>query len=441
MMEKGFINLAWENFQINIPQAFQKVRSSEEFSDVTLVCDDEGLVEAHRVILASGSLFFQKLLSIGRLGPNPHPLLYLRGVSPGQLEAVLDFLYCGEARVREGELKAFLELAQQLGISGLMEDPDWLDKHQTTNQRDRKANFIELENNESHSSNDDFTQGSYTNYAEIPEEKLNKLAKKEKEMENKNNFDSLSVKSENGDNDNMSGMMKKKKPFPFNHATHVLGGFKCTFCQKVMKTKQYILKHILRRHKQEPQIKLHLKVGFQPEVSNEVGEHSNIIWEKKEKIEIENPMEEIYSKEAITEALIDNIKNQENTTEKDGPKDPLTNNIAEDMIVTSEGTFTCKVCDFVTNEKLDIYIHVDIHIEAIKKKNMIKDQSKKRKSYSPVWNFATKGSGFATCNFCKKKFATTSGNTTGALNHIKNKHPEEIEKFNIMVQNQLNKNN
>ena len=168
-------------------------------------------------------------------------------------------------------------------------------------------------------------------------------------------------------------------------------------------------------------------------------------------------MEEIYSKEAITEALIDNIKNQENTTEKDGPQDPLTNNIAEDMIVTSEGTFTCKVCDFVTNETLDIYIHVDIHIEAIKKKNKVKDKSKtqgqfnlyeeiksevkKRKSYSPVWNFATKGSGFATCNFCKKKFATTSGNTTGALNHIKNKHSEEIEKFNVMVQNQLNKNN
>ena len=126
------------------------------------------------------------------------------------------------------------------------------------------------------------------------------------------------------------------------------------------------------------------------------------------------------------------------------------------MIVTSEGTFTCKVCDFVTNETLDIYIHVDIHIVAIKKKTMIKDQSKtqgqlnldeeiksevnKRKSYSPVWNFATKGLGFATCNFCKKKFATTSGNTTGALNRIKNKQSEEFEKFNITVQHEMNKN-
>lgn len=448
-MGKGFINLAWENFQTNIPQAFQKVRSSEDFCDVTLVCDDEGLVEAHRVILASGSQFFQKLLSTGRLGPNPHPLLYLRGVSGVQLEAVLDFLYRGEARLREGELKAFLELAQQLGISGLMEDPHWLDKHQSTNDRNIKSNFIESENIESPSCNGDFVQGPYKNYYEIPEEKFYKLARKEKEIENGNIFDSLSVKSENDDDTNISGMMNTKKPFHLSHSTKVMEGFKCSYCQKVMKTKQHILKHILRRHEQEPQVKLHSMVGYKPEVNNEVGKQSNLIRDKTEKTQIENPMRETYSKEAITEALIDNIfKNQENTTEKDGPQDPLTNNIAEDMIANSEGTFTCKVCDFVTNDTLDIYIHVEIHIEAMKKKNKAKDQSKnkgkeeiksevKRRKSSPLWNFATKGSGFATCNFCNKKVATTSGNTTGAMSHIKSKHSEEIEKYNIMAQNQM----
>ena len=448
-MGKGFINLAWENFQTNIPQAFQKVRSSEDFCDVTLVCDDEGLVEAHRVILASGSQFFQKLLSTGRLGPNPHPLLYLRGVSAGQLEAVLDFLYRGEARLREGELKAFLELAQQLGISGLMEDPDWLDKHQSTNERDMKVNFIELENNESHSSNEDFTQRSYKNDAEILEENINQFSTKEKEVKNANDFDSQSVKSEIGDDENISGLMNTKKTFPFNHATNNMESFKCNYCQNVMKTKQLILKHTLRRHTEEPQVKLHRKVGYKPEVSNEVGKHSNLIWEKTEKTQFENTMEQTYSKEAITEALSENIfKNQENITEEDGPQDPLTNNIAEDMIANSEGTFTCKVCDFVTNDTLDIYIHVEIHIEAMKKKNTAKDQSKsegqeeikyegKRRKSSPLWNFATKASGFATCKFCNKKVATTSGNTTGAMSHINSKHSEEIEKYNIMAQNQM----
>ena len=80
------------------------MRASQDFSDVTLTCEDEGLVEAHRIILSSGSLFFQKLLSGGRLGLNQKPLLYLRGVPDWQLEAVHDFLYSGEARVRQGEL-------------------------------------------------------------------------------------------------------------------------------------------------------------------------------------------------------------------------------------------------------------------------------------------------------------------------------------------------
>ena len=116
---EGFINLTWDSFQANIPQNFQNVRLSHEFSDVTLACEDECLVKAHRIILASGSLFFEKLLS--RLGVHPQPLLYLRGVTGRELELVLDFLYHGEARISQGGLQAFLGLAQELGVRGLME--------------------------------------------------------------------------------------------------------------------------------------------------------------------------------------------------------------------------------------------------------------------------------------------------------------------------------
>ena len=119
--EEGYINLVWDKFQRSIPQNFRKLRLSQEFSDVTLVSEDEIPLQAHRVILASGSLFFQKLLS-SVLGNHPHPLLYLRGVTGPELESVLDFLYHGEARVSQGSLKTFLRLAQQLGVKGLMEE-------------------------------------------------------------------------------------------------------------------------------------------------------------------------------------------------------------------------------------------------------------------------------------------------------------------------------
>ena len=124
-----FVNLVWSSFYTNVPKTFEDVRASQEFSDITLACDDEGLVEAHKMILASGSTFFQKLLSAGRFRSNPSPIIFLKGVKVWQLEAVMDFLYSGETRVRQGELNSFLELAQQLGIVGLMAGiADWLNE-------------------------------------------------------------------------------------------------------------------------------------------------------------------------------------------------------------------------------------------------------------------------------------------------------------------------
>ena len=171
--QEDFIDLKWSSFQENSPKTFEEVRASKDFSDVTLACDDEGLVEAHRIILASGSIFFQKLLSAGRLGPNPHPLLYLRGVTAWQLEAVLDFLYSGDTRMKQGQLNSFLELAQQLGISGLMEEePHWLEESGSANQSKVK------------SMSDSFDQPIYNEMKMISNEHdYKRLAPEEKEID------------------------------------------------------------------------------------------------------------------------------------------------------------------------------------------------------------------------------------------------------------------
>ena len=134
-----FVNLVWSSFYTNVPKTFEDVRASQEFSDVTLACDDEVLVEAHKMILASGSTFFQKLLSAGRFRSNPSPIIYLKGVKAWQLEAVMDFLYSGETRVRQGDLNSFLELAQQLGIVGLMAGTaDWLNESGSDKQSETR---------------------------------------------------------------------------------------------------------------------------------------------------------------------------------------------------------------------------------------------------------------------------------------------------------------
>ena len=66
--------LKWNDFQENVNAAFG---SSREFADVTLACEDGHQIEAHKVILAASSPFFQNLL---RRNKHPHPLIYMRGV-------------------------------------------------------------------------------------------------------------------------------------------------------------------------------------------------------------------------------------------------------------------------------------------------------------------------------------------------------------------------
>ena len=109
--------LTWNDFQKIIPKHFQEVRSTTNYCDITLVCEDGGVVKAHCFILTLGSIFFRKVMST--VGGHPQPLLYMRGVRKAQLELLLDFLYCGEVSVEQEELNSFLQLAGELGVEGL----------------------------------------------------------------------------------------------------------------------------------------------------------------------------------------------------------------------------------------------------------------------------------------------------------------------------------
>ena len=113
--------LQWNDFQENIKSAFEKLKEDADFKDVTLVCEDGQQVEAHKVILASSSPFFQKLLGRNR---HPHPLIFMRGLKFDDLLAILDFLYRGEANVVQENLDSFLAIAEELKLRGLIGETD-----------------------------------------------------------------------------------------------------------------------------------------------------------------------------------------------------------------------------------------------------------------------------------------------------------------------------
>ncbi len=108
--------LKWNDFESNISHSFRELREDKDFFDLTLACDDENQVSAHKVILAACSPFFRSIL---RRNKHEHPLLYLKGIKHTDLTAVLNFMYHGEVNVAQEDLNSFLAVAEELKVKGL----------------------------------------------------------------------------------------------------------------------------------------------------------------------------------------------------------------------------------------------------------------------------------------------------------------------------------
>ena len=107
--------LKWNDFQNIVETSFSELRSSCDFTDVTLACEDQS-IKAHKVILSACSPFFKRLL---KAHPNPQPLIYMRGLRYCDLEAVVDFIYRGETNIDQEQLENFLQIAEELELQGL----------------------------------------------------------------------------------------------------------------------------------------------------------------------------------------------------------------------------------------------------------------------------------------------------------------------------------
>ena len=108
--------LKWNDFQQNIVGSFQDLRNETEFADVTLVCEEDQHIEAHRIILSACSPFFRTVLKRKK---HSHPWIYMRGLKAKDLVSIVDFIYHGEANVLQEDLDGFLALAEELQLNGL----------------------------------------------------------------------------------------------------------------------------------------------------------------------------------------------------------------------------------------------------------------------------------------------------------------------------------
>ena len=108
--------MKWDGFYENILNTFNILRGTPDFTDVTLVCNDNTRIEAHRVILSSGSTLFSSLLKGTQ---NAHPLIFLRGVKSEDMATIVNFIYHGEVSIYKKDVNGFLSLAEDFKVKGL----------------------------------------------------------------------------------------------------------------------------------------------------------------------------------------------------------------------------------------------------------------------------------------------------------------------------------
>ena len=117
-MSSNWLAIGWSQFDVNTPHTFQQLWNDKDFADVTLATVDGQQVRAHKVILSSGSQFFQNIFV---RNPHENPLLYLKDIRYQDLELILQYIYTGQCNVKQLELGHFLSVGKRLRVIGLLE--------------------------------------------------------------------------------------------------------------------------------------------------------------------------------------------------------------------------------------------------------------------------------------------------------------------------------
>ena len=87
-------SLTWHNYSDHLRSMMKELMMNEDFCDLTLVTEDKKHMKANSSILSTCSPVFKDILKKDRTS---RQIIYLRGVQQSELEAIMQFIYLGEA--------------------------------------------------------------------------------------------------------------------------------------------------------------------------------------------------------------------------------------------------------------------------------------------------------------------------------------------------------
>ena len=238
--------LKWNDFQTNVTNSFRKLRTAEDFYDVTLVSDDQQQVSAHKVVLSASSEYFSNVLKSNK---HSHPLLCLSGVNSKELNDILDYIYNGEIQIYQENLDSFLNIAERFKLEGLiaqesnnpMENEKFepFEDHNIINRIDVPEAHLKVTKTEKEKIISVLSSANYQNIEEL-DQKLKEMY--ERQPDGKFRFRCLSC-----------GKMTRDNRDAMEHAeTHIDGlSFPCQYCDKFFRSRSALRSHILKNRCQK----------------------------------------------------------------------------------------------------------------------------------------------------------------------------------------------
>lgn len=116
-MATDYLAIKRDHHHSSFAQSLSSARSTGDYCDVTLVCDNN-FYHVHKLVLASCSEYFTLML---QNTVDKHPLIVLADVNPKVLVSLLDYMYDGNVTILHSELPALLKAAGSYKIKGLVE--------------------------------------------------------------------------------------------------------------------------------------------------------------------------------------------------------------------------------------------------------------------------------------------------------------------------------
>ncbi|XP_042864581.1 zinc finger protein 236-like isoform X2 [Penaeus japonicus] len=116
--------LSWSSHSIVLANSLHRLYAQSSMLDVRLVCD-QAHIYAHKVVLAAGSHFFwERLQSLGAGMVELQMSSVNLGtpITPSDLRAVVEYMYCGELLVPHHRLPYVLALVRSLQVFGFQTD-------------------------------------------------------------------------------------------------------------------------------------------------------------------------------------------------------------------------------------------------------------------------------------------------------------------------------